>query len=141
MHLDTHTDSGDSSSCTLTYEEDEQWLQTTWRGHVDTPEALRGAAAYLYHAAQAPCPLLLNDSTRLQGPWFDGLDWLAQVWGPQAGRLGLRYVAHVVPADRHFDVLPARLPLPAPFELQIFHDVAEARHWLRQARDAHRERA
>ena len=141
MHLNTHADSGDNSTCILTYEEDEQWLQTTWRGYVDTPRALRGAAAYLCRAAQAACPLLLNDSTRLQGPWFDGLDWLAQVWAPQAVRLGLRYVAHVVPTGRHFDVLPARLPPPAPFELQIFHDVDEARHWLRQARDAHPRRA
>ncbi len=137
MHLNTNLDPHDKSTCILTYEEDEQWLVATWSGYVDMAEALRGAEAYLRYAAHMPCTLLLNDNTQLQGPWFDGLGWLARVWVPQAARLGLRYVAHVVPTDRHFDVLPARLPLPVPFELQIFQTIAEARHWLHQCRAAH----
>lgn len=137
MHLNTNLDPHDHSTCTLSYEEDEQWLQATWRGYVDPDEALRGAEAYLRYAAHTPCAFLLNDNTRLQGPWFDSLDWLARAWVPQAARLGLHYVAHVVQADRHFDVIPARLPPPAPFDLQIFQSVAEARHWLRQCRAAH----
>ena len=50
---------------------------------------------------------------------------------PQAARLGLRYVAHVVQADRHSDILPRQLAVALPFELQIFQDLDDAQQWLR----------
>ncbi|WP_223650216.1 hypothetical protein [Hymenobacter psoromatis] len=53
---------------------------------------------------------------------------------PQASRLGLRYVAHVLQADRHSDIIPNQMPASVPFELQIFQDPDAARHWLRQCR-------
>ena len=134
--LNTNIDPRDRSSCILTYDEQEQWLQATWRGFVDDAEALAGGASYLEHAARCPSPFLLNDNTALRGPWFDTLGWLAEVWVPEAVNLGLQYVAHVVQADRSFDIIPTQLPLPAPFELQVFQDLAQARHWLRAMRNA-----
>ncbi|MGI4734793.1 MAG: hypothetical protein ACRYG7_06385 [Janthinobacterium lividum] len=134
--LNLNLDPSDGSACRLTYEAAEGWLRGTWSGYVDEDEAMRGAAAYLRRAALAPCPYLLNDNVALRGPWFDSLDWLARAWVPAAARLGLRYVAHVVQADRHADIIPERLPPGAPFELQVFHDLAQAQHWLRLCRNA-----
>jgi len=133
--LNRYTDSVDSSACTLTYDEHEHWLRATWRGYVDPLEAQAGAAAYLHYAPPVPTALLLDDNSQIQGPWFDSLDWLGDVWVPQAGRLGLRYVAHVLPAGRHADILSTRFPHLLPFELQIFRDVDAAQQWLRQCRD------
>jgi hypothetical protein len=132
MLLNFSQDPRDLSSCVLTYEEANHWLRATWQGYVDPVEAMHGAEAYLQHAANTPCALLLNDNSRLRGPWFDSLDWLAEVWVPQAARLGLRYVAHVVQTDRHSDIIPSRLPASVPFELQIFQDLEDAQQWLRQ---------
>ena len=132
MLLNTNIDPRDHSTCALTYEEENHWLRATWRGYVDPTEAMRGAEAYLQHAARMPCPLLLNDNSALRGPWFDSLDWLAEIWVPQASRLGLRYVAHVLQADRHSDIIPTRLPDSVPFELQIFQNLEDAQDWLRQ---------
>jgi hypothetical protein len=112
--------------CGLSYEQEHDWLRATWRRYVDPEEARRGAEVYLQHAASRPCPLLLNDNSELRGPWFDSLDWLAEVWVPQASRLGLRYVAHVLQADRQSDSISARKPASVPFELQIFHHLADA---------------
>jgi hypothetical protein len=137
MHLNTNVDLRDHSFCALSYNEAEEWLQAVWHGHVDPMEAHRGAQAYLEHAGRVPSPFLLNDNSQLQGPWFDSLDWLADVWVPQAVRLGLRYVAHIVQADQHHDILTARLVGGLPFELQIFQEPADARHWLREMRLAH----
>ena len=131
MLLNVNQDPRDHSTCVLTYEETTHWLRATWRGYVDPVEAMKGAEAYLQHAAHSPSAFLLNDNSQLRGPWFDSLDWLAEVWVPQAARLGLRYVAHVLQADRHSDVIPHRLPASVPFELQIFRDVADAQQWLR----------
>jgi hypothetical protein len=130
--LNVNTDSADQSTCILTYDEVQSWLRATWQGYVDPVEAQEGAAAYLHHAAQQPCSLLLNNNSQLQGPWFDSLDWLGEVWVPQAARLGLRYVAHVVQADRPTDTISSSFPLSLPFELQIFQDLADAQQWLRE---------
>lgn len=132
MLLNLELDSHDASSCRLTYEEAHQWLRATWSGYVDPLEAMRGAEAYLRHAARTPSPYLLNDNSQLRGPWFDSLDWLTDVWVPQAVALGLRYVAHVLQTDRHSDILPSRLPKSLAFELQIFDNLVDAQLWLRQ---------
>lgn len=124
----------DDSRCTLTYEEQDYWLRVTWHGYVDPTEALRGAQQYLAHAGARPCPYLLNDNSRLHGPWFDSVEWLKHAWLPQALHLGLRYVAHVVQADTNADILTLTFPAPVAevIELQLFHCVAEAEEWLRE---------
>ena len=132
MFLHINVDPRDHSSCALTYDELEHWLRATWQGYVDPVEAMRGAEAYLRQAVDTPCPLLLNDNTQLTGPWFESTDWLAHVWLPQVERLGLRYVAHVVQADQHYDMLTLLKPLALPFELQFFNELAEAQQWLRE---------
>ncbi len=134
MLLNLNTDPRDHSSCALSYNETEHWLEAIWRGYVDQTEAMRGAEAYLRHAAQQPCAYLLNDNSRLVGPWFESLEWLLHIWVPQAERLGLRYVAHVVQADQHHDLF-TRAQVPLSFELQIFQDGEDARHWLARMRD------
>lgn len=134
MLLNTNVDPRDRSSCALEYDKLEHWLCATWRGYIDPLEAMRGAEAYLFHASHTPSALLLNDNSQLQRPWFNSIDWLAQVWLPQAARLGLRYVAHVMQADRRSDVLTILKPSKLPFELQIFDEVADAKEWLREYR-------
>jgi len=131
--LITFLEDADGSRCTLTYEEAEGWLRATWRGHVDAAEAMRGAENYLAHAGAFQCAYLLNDNTDLQGSWFDSVEWLQRAWLPQAFQLGLRYIAHVVQADTHADVLTLTFPplVRNVVELQLFHHVGEAQEWLR----------
>jgi hypothetical protein len=119
--------------CILSFEESEQWLRATWRGFVDMDVALRGADDYLRVLADIRCPYLLNDNVALQGPWFDSIDWLEQIWVPQATQMGLRYVAHVVQADCLSDIITVNFhgSKVGEIELQIFRQVAEAEAWLR----------
>jgi len=119
----------DGSRCTLTYDEHGPWLRAIWRGFVDQAEAIRGAENYLNHAGDFRCAALLNDNLALHGPWFSSLEWLEWAWWPRAQHLGLRYVAHVVQADTHEDLLT--LHFPHALELQFFHQVCEAEDWLR----------
>ncbi len=132
MLINSLTDA-DGSRCTLTFEEADGWLRATWRGFIDPEEAWRGADNYLNQLTGIHCPYLLNDNTDLHGPWFDSLDWLLRIWSPQAARMGLRYVAHVVQADTRHDTLTTapRHASGCLFELQFFDNVAEAEEWLR----------
>lgn len=123
--------------CSLTYNADERWLQAVWSGFIGPHDAQRGADSYLQAILHQPSAYLLNDNSLAQGPWFDSLDWLREVWMPNATRLGLRYVAHVQQANRHHDVLLLSGVCRLPFDLQIFRDVDDAREWLRYVRDTH----
>jgi hypothetical protein len=91
-----------------------------------------GALNYLAHVSPFQCLYLLNDNGALRGPWFDSVEWLERAWLPQAKQLGLRYVAHVVQADTHADILTLSYPaaLASTVELQIFDHVAAAEEWL-----------
>jgi hypothetical protein len=124
---------GAGGHCVLTYEEDDHWLRATWSGLVGNYEAMLGATAYLERVAPHPCACLLNDNLALQGPWFNSVEWLEHAWLPQAQRLGLRYVAHVVQADTHADILTLTLPPHSDglLELQLFTGLPEAEDWLR----------
>jgi hypothetical protein len=137
MHLNTNVDLQDRSFCDLSYNETEGWLQAIWCGYVDQAEAQWGAQSYLKHVVRRPSAFLLNDNSGLRGPWFESLEWLVDVWVPQAKQLGLRYVAHVVQNDQHHDVLTNRLHGAAPFELQIFQEPTDAWAWLREIRQEH----
>jgi hypothetical protein len=99
---------------------------------------MRGAQAYLQQATQMLCSYLLNDNSRLQGPWFESLDWLLDVWTPEAARLGLHYVAHIVQVNTHHDIFSGRSLQGLPFELQVFQDSSAALNWLRRIRDLSR---
>lgn len=123
----------DGSRCTLTLEEPAGWLRATWRGFIDSEEANRGAEHYLRQLTNIHCPYLLNDNSSLHGPWFDSLDWLMRIWAPQAARMGLRHVAHVVQADtKHDSITEApRNSAACLFDLQFFDNVPEAEEWLR----------
>jgi hypothetical protein len=120
--------------CILTYEKRDGWLRATWSGYVDATDALSGASTYLEQVGPLHCLYLLNDNVELQGPWFESTRWLEAAWLPQAQQLGLRYLAHVVQADTHADILTLRYPrhhISDALEVQLFDDIATAEEWLR----------
>lgn len=119
--------------CKLVFDEQNGWVRAIWSGAIDNQEAVEGARAYLEKVPPHLCTYLLNDNQGLKGPWFDSVEWLEYAWLPQAERLGLRYVAHLVQANTHADVLTLNLPLQAKsqIELQTFDALEEAEYWLR----------
>lgn len=119
--------------CTLSFEQPDNWLRATWTGFINTEEAMSGATNYLQQVEPFHCPFLLNDNEALRGPWFDSIEWLEKAWLPQAQRLGLQYVAHIVQADTSTDILTLKCPqhVAGTLEMQLFHAVPEAEEWLR----------
>ncbi|OON70149.1 hypothetical protein [Hymenobacter sp. CRA2] len=118
--------------CSIQLDRANEWIYATWMGYVPTDDAERGAEAYLSSLKHFTCPYLLNDNSRISGPWFDSTTWLEHVWAPVASELGLRYIAHVTPPDMldtTADVADRR-PFGNQFELQIFDDMAAAQEWL-----------
>lgn len=133
MQITKHTDLRDGSSCELSFVEEEGWLQATWIGYVDPTEAYNGASRYLQALQKLHCPYLLNDNSRLSGPWFDSVEWLQAVWGPRAAEMGLRYVAHVnQPHDLLEHATGPSFDFGHSIILQVFDGLELAREWLRE---------
>lgn len=119
--------------CTTEYVPADHWLRTTWRGFISPADAEQGALALLDMLQYGPIDCLLNDNSLVQGPWFDSISWLQQIWVPQATRLGLRHVAHVAQPHTEADLgaLLVREPFGNLFDVQLFTDLDEATDWLR----------
>jgi hypothetical protein len=119
--------------CINEYDEVNHWLRATWQGFVTHQDATQGAVECLKVMRITHAPYLLNDNSQIIGPWFDSVEWLERVWVPQAARLGLRYVAHVMQPDANADITTVALRHPdsLPFELQIFDTANEAQEWLK----------
>ena len=118
--------------CTTEYVPEEGWLLITWQGFVSPADAEKGAKAALKPLGLSPILYLLNDNSQIKGPWFDSVDWLKQVWAPQAARMGLRYVAHVAQphTEAELSVLLNHNPFDGKFDLQLFTTLEEATSWL-----------
>jgi hypothetical protein len=128
--------------CRAEYHETDHWLHATWKGVVTTPDSQHGASKMIQQLQLSQVPYLLNDNTQVQGPWFDSVAWLQSIWAPQAERLGLRYVAHVLQPHTEDDLglLLQHNPFAGKFELQFFTNLTDATSWLRdcQRLDAQR---
>ena len=131
-HILTH--SNGQEFCVTDYEQENQWLRTTWKGFVTAQDGEAGALEIISQLRITHSGYLLNDNSRIEGPWFDSVEWLERVWAPQARRLGLRAVAHVMQPDPNAELAVAadHNPFEGLFELQLFTTTAEAEAWLRE---------
>ena len=131
-HIFRHNE--DRGYCAVDFDKSNNWLLITWKGFVTAQDGEQGAEEALRVLELSHVPFLLNDNSRVNGPWFDSVEWLERVWAPQAERLGLRYVAHVMQPDANADLAAAadHNPFAGRFDLQIFTSVAEAEHWLHE---------
>ena len=118
--------------CAVDFDTANDWLLVTWKGFVTAQDGEQGAEESLRALRLNNVTFLLNDNSQVSGPWFDSVEWLERVWAPQAARLGLRYVAHVMQPDANAELAAAgkHNPFADRFNLQIFSTVAEAERWL-----------
>jgi hypothetical protein len=129
---------GGREYCRVAYNEATRWLHLTWTGVVTTQDGQEGATELLRLLPLGRVQYLLNDNSQVLGPWFDSVDWLQRIWGPQAEQLGLCYVAHVLQPHTEDDLgLLLRQNLFAgKFELQFFTSLEDAECWLHECQQA-----
>jgi hypothetical protein len=120
--------------CHTSYSEANHWLQATWQGFISNQDGEKVASEIRRLLQLTHSPYLLNDNSRVQGPWFDSVDWLEQLWVPSHEALDLHYVAHVLQPHMGDGLgrLLAQDLFAGKFELQFFNTHAEAAGWLRE---------
>ena len=125
---------GGREYCRAFYSEATRCLHLAWTGVITTPDGEHAATELLRLLPKSPVQYLLNDNSQVLGPWFDSLDWLQRIWAPQAGRLGLCYVAHVLQPHTEDDLglLLQQNLFAGKLELQFFTSLEDADCWLRE---------
>ncbi|HET9503761.1 MAG TPA: hypothetical protein VFO93_09475 [Hymenobacter sp.] len=129
---------GGREYCRVAYDEPAHWLHLTWSGVATTPDSHHVATELLRYLPAGRVHYLLNDNSRVLGPWLDSVDWLQHIWVPQAGQLGLCYVAHVLQPHTEDDLglLLEHNLFGDKFELQFFTSLEDAECWLRECQHA-----
>lgn len=118
----------------LTIEEDRKnrWVYNDWIGYLTMDNVKTGAITYLDTVRESGYSKVLNSNVNVLGSWEHSIEWVLNDWEPMAAKSGIKHFAMIVsensmtePSALHF------AELIKDFEVKLFHDKAEAEHWLR----------
>ncbi|MDF7811767.1 hypothetical protein [Hymenobacter sp. YC55] len=76
---------------------------------------------------------MLNDNSKVVGPWDHALEWLTTDWAPRAIQSGLTHFAHVVSSESFaaFSAHNMHTGITEKLQMHIFDSTVEALEWLR----------
>ena len=123
---------------TIEYHKASQLVYNNWVGYQTFPGVVAGANTCLSVIAEYKCPFLLNDNSKVVGPWDHALEWLTTDWAPRVRDAGLTHFAHVVSPDS-FAAYSARnmhFDIGEQLQMRIFDSIIEGLDWLRASQQA-----
>jgi len=118
----------------ITIEDDleNRWIMVDWAGYLTADSIKAGAAAYTAALAASGLHCVLNDTRKVIGPWDHSMDWVINVWAPNAAAAGLRHFALISTPDSMADGSAANFYAQlTAFKARVFSNEEEARTWLR----------
>ncbi|MDO7851356.1 STAS/SEC14 domain-containing protein [Hymenobacter convexus] len=110
-----------------------QWIAVNWQGYLTADSIQEGARAYTAALAKSGFACVLNDTRAVRGPWDHSMDWVINVWAPNAAAAGLKYFALISTPETLADGSAANFyaQLKA-FDADVFSTTEEAEQWLRR---------
>ena len=119
----------------LTIETDtvNRWILVDWIGYLTADSIKAGAQAYTDALAKSGFSCVLNDTRSVRGPWDHSMDWVINVWAPNAAAAGLKYFAMVSTPESLADGSAANFYAQlTAFQAEVFDNLSSARGWLGQ---------
>jgi hypothetical protein len=104
-------------------------LYCNWIGPQTAEGVMQSGAMILDIQARHTFRKILNDNTRVVGPWHLAARWIADEWFPAMVEAGLWHFAWVLPSDV-FAEASAKRALPAGDLVTTFRSYDEAFAWL-----------
>ena len=114
------------------FDPENKWVKNTWIGYQSIDNVINGANACLEILEANNCSLLLNDNSKVVGPWDQTTDWIGKDWAPRAQAIGLTHFAHVA-SPESYAALSAELmasKIEGLFEIRVFETLKVAEEWL-----------
>ena len=110
-----------------------RWISVDWIGYLTADSIKAGAQAYTDALAKSGFTCVLNDTRSVRGPWDHSMDWVINVWAPNAAAAGLKHFAMVSTPESLADGSAANFYAQlTSFQAEVFDNLSSARAWLGQ---------
>lgn len=137
----------DSPYLTISHQTDQSYFYALWKGELTEEQVHSGCIEITRCIAHSGIHSVFNDSTHVQGSWLHSVQWVVDVWFPEARQAGLDYFAWVYSKD-----LIAQIPMDTamifgtmkygPSDLngvKTFYEKDKAAAWLAAMADKQRQ--
>ncbi|MBG8556436.1 hypothetical protein [Hymenobacter guriensis] len=121
----------DTSSLSIAFDEDNQWLYVEWKGHHDAVSSKKGGELVLQHLQSCACTKMLNDNSQVTSEWDRGARWVGSHYYATLADQGVRFVAWICPPHwpARKSMETAMLFVTRPMVV-LFDDLASGYAWL-----------
>ncbi len=111
------------------YDNDHEYLYCDWIGFQNKASIMESGKVILDLVKKKRCSKVLNDNSKVTGPWQEAAEWTSTVWFPDMAKAGLQYFAWVF-SSNIFAELSAKKAMPASDMIKSFLSVNDAKGWL-----------
>ena len=117
----------------ISYDPVNKYMYCNWIGFQNKQSIMDTGAIILDLFKKKHISKILNDNTRVTGPWQEAAEWTSTVWFPEMIKAGLRHFAWIF-SENIFAELSAKKAMPANDIVKSFKGLEEARYWLINAK-------
>ena len=111
----------------ITYDPQYKYVYCNWIGFQNNENILKSGAVILDLFKKHGYTKLLNDNSRVTGPWL--AEWTSTTWFPEMINAGLKHFAWILSPDM-FAEFSARKAMPASDVVKYFQSYDDAYEWL-----------
>lgn len=113
----------------ISFEPDGNYLYSNWLGFQNEESVKKGCEIMLEQLKKMHVRKVLNDNTKVTGPWQSASEWVGTVWFPQMEKAGLMHFSWVF-SPNIFAELSAKKAMPASGIVKSFSGLREAKQWI-----------
>ena len=113
----------------ISYEPSGNYLYSNWIGFQNEESVKKGCEIMLSQLKKKGCNKVLNDNTKVTGPWQSASEWVGTVWFPKMEQAGLRHFSWVF-SPNIFAELSAKKAMPSSGIVKAFNAMGEAKQWI-----------
>lgn len=122
------------------YDSIDRYLYCNWIGYQYQKDLVHSGFIILEQLKQKRVIKVLNDNSRVEGPWTDSSEWTANRWFPDMANAGLRYFSWILSPDVFAEISARKaVPLGGIVNIRLFdscnNSFNEAFAWLQSHPD------
>ena len=113
----------------ISYDPEHDFVYLNWIGFQNKEIIMKSGAVILELFREGKYSKVLNDNTKVTGPWQEAAGWTSSVWFPDMIAAGLKHFAWIFSPDIYAE-LSAQKAMPASHVVRSFSSYDEAFQWL-----------
>ncbi|MFA0962299.1 hypothetical protein AB9P05_10855 [Roseivirga sp. BDSF3-8] len=113
----------------ISYSQKDNHLYCNWLGFQNKQLIMESGETILEIVKEKGVTHVLNDNSKVTGPWQEAAEWTSTVWFPQMFEAGLEKFAWIFSANI-FAELSAKKAMPQTDNIKSFNNIHDAKKWL-----------